>query len=443
MRRGARAGTLAAIALLLTGPTAGAVAQTPDTLPAAERIWIAAKILEGVRTHFAHWEAVPDLDLDAAFRDYAAQIAATSDRRAFDLATMEFLAKLRNGHTGFFDQRLRETDAGPLGFTLTRIEGTWVVRESRLDGLEPGDAVRTINRRPVSGLLADLLPYVSASSEAAAVRRVWYQTWLWPRRLRLGLAEGRLVEVLRGEQELRPVKSRAYEEEVLEGGIAFLRIPHFETPAMEDTAIAFLEAHADAPALVIDVRRNGGGTTPTRLTRALMDRPWRGFATSTAFDIGLYSAYHGIYESYPPSAFDDYTRGYVEAFSEFDRPRLVFPAIEERPDRPVYDGPVWILTDDGCVSACEDFVLPFKTSGRARILGTPTSGSTGQPWLWSFGNGMSVRVSARRAYFPDGSQFEGVGIVPDEEIPPTIESLREETDPVLARALEEARAARR
>jgi C-terminal processing protease CtpA/Prc len=42
-------------------------------------------------------------------------------------------------------------------------------------------------------------------------------------------------------------------------------------------------------------------------------------------------------------------------------------------------------------------------------------------------------VSTKRAYFPDGSQFEGVGIEPNVEIAPSAADLRAGRDPVLKR----------
>lgn len=434
---------LAGLGAMIVAAGAGPLpAQEAGTGPVAveERMWIAAKMLAAVETHFAHWEGVPDLDLDAAFRDYAAEAAAAPDRRAFSLASMKFLARLRNGHTGFFDPWLRETSGAPLGFALERSGDAWIVRESRIPGLEPGDRVVEVDGRPTGDAVAERLPYVSASSDREAVRKLWVQgAPLWPPRFDLGLADGRTVRVRRGEQELRPVEPRRYEARLLEDGIAYLRIPHFETPEMEDSAIAFLRANEGAPALVVDVRRNGGGTTPTRLIGALMDRPWRDFAQSTSFDVGLYSAYHRIGQMVAPGDLDEYTRGYIDAFSEFAHPRLTFPGSVVEPHGTVYAGPVVVLVDGGCASACEDFALPFATSGRGTLVGEPTSGSTGQPYMWSFENGMSFRVSARRVELPDGTRFEGVGIEPDVAVVPTAADLRSGRDPALEAALAIAR----
>jgi len=49
---------------------------------------------------------------------------------------------------------------------------------------------------------------------------------------------------------------------------------------------------------------------------------------------------------------------------------------------------------------------------------------------------MWIGLSTKREFFPDGSEFEGVGISPDIEVKSTIEDLRQGSDPVLRRAQE-------
>ena len=102
-----------------------------------------------------------------------------------------------------------------------------------------------------------------------------------------------------------------------------------------------------------------------------------------------------------------------------------------KPDGDFYRGLVYILTDAECASACEDFVAPFKNNHRAVIIGEQTGGTTGQPFFRDFGNRMHVRISTKREFFPDGSEFEGVGIRPDVEVHTTPDLLRVGKDPAL------------
>ncbi len=50
---------------------------------------------------------------------------------------------------------------------------------------------------------------------------------------------------------------------------------------------------------------------------------------------------------------------------------------------------------------------------------------------------MGFAVGAKREYFPDGSQFEGVGVTPDVRVVPTPAELLASRDVVLERALAE------
>jgi len=410
-------------------------------LSLARRMWIASKIYSSVRSHFAHWEAIPDLDFDQAFQEYLDEASTAPDRRSFSLSTMRLFARLHNGHTGFEDLQLVRDDAGPVGFTAEPGAGGWVVRKSLLTVLPPGSVIRNIAGEPAEDFLERLSGYMPASSSETALRMVWSASFLFPESFELELDDGRKVLIRRGEQDLTPLPPRTLRMEVLDGEIAQLTIPSFADPAAEEEALRLIESQASAAALIVDVRANGGGTTPERLIRALMDRPWREMAEATPVAIGAFAAAAQVARLGWTQGLDDGSRGSLEALSRFDGAKLITAPALQQPSSPLFRGPLFVLIDRDCSSACEDFVMPLGWTGRATVLGEPTRGSTGQPYYFDFGDGLGFRVGARRAYFPDGSPFEGVGIRPKEEVRPTVEALRRGEDPVLARALELARAA--
>ena len=57
--------------------------------------------------------------------------------------------------------------------------------------------------------------------------------------------------------------------------------------------------------------------------------------------------------------------------------------------------------------------MPFSTSAQAILIGETTMGTSGQPEITHWSNGMELWVSRRRQWFPDGRPFEGVGVTPD------------------------------
>lgn len=432
-----------AVLILASAMSGFAQTEGADTLSLAERTWIASKIYASVQTYFAHWEGVPEFDLDAAYRRYVEKAIASGGRQAFDLATMEFFAGMRNGHSDFNDPWLWRRYGQPLGFTLDRWNGEWVVDQSRLATPAAGDVVETIDGVPADEFIANLIRYVAASSDEARRIKLFWRPYLFPAQFTLGLADGREVIIQRGEQELAPAPRREMVSRVLADGVSYLAIPSFGERANEEAAVEFLRQHSEAAAVIIDVRGNGGGTTPVDLIHALLDRPYRDWTESTSFSIALFEAYRQVAEMSRAEQLGDYVRGYLDAFANFEHPQLKLPGTLNTPRDVIYRGELFLLADFGCASACEDFLLPFKQSGRGLIIGRRTRGSTGQPFLYSFDNGMSFRVSSKRVYFPDGTQFEGVGIVPDISIQPSVEDVRAGRDVVLDRALELAVKAKR
>jgi carboxyl-terminal processing protease len=84
--------------------------------------------------------------------------------------------------------------------------------------------------------------------------------------------------------------------------------------------------------------------------------------------------------------------------------------------------------------------MPFKVAKRAVLVGETTFGSFASTNFSRFENGMLLNVASVRYTFPDGSQFEGVGITPDVEIHATPADLKQRRDVMLNKALELASA---
>jgi carboxyl-terminal processing protease len=101
-----------------------------------------------------------------------------------------------------------------------------------------------------------------------------------------------------------------------------------------------------------------------------------------------------------------------------------------------YPGRIILLIDRFVGSAAEDFILLFKDNSRAIIVGECTWGSTGQPVIRQFGEDIRMAIGAIRAYFPNGDPFEGIGIMPDVEVPNIRDDFYTSRDAILLKALE-------
>lgn len=441
LRRPARSLLLAmAIALPVVARSAGLAPGGGSQLPSlADRAYMAGKMYASIQIYFAHFQAVPELDLDAAYRDYLAEALAAPDRRSFSLASQAFMARLSNGHSGFNDRELGKDAGQALGFHADFVEGKWAVSWSGRPDVKVGDTVVALDGVETEAWFQRQRRYLAASSERAQRTSFFLQRFLFPRSFAVRFGEGRQVAVGPSAPPPTFTDRRLEARWVEEKQVAYLAIPGFDDPSFEQAALAKLKEFKDARVLIVDLRRNGGGDTPGELIAALMDRPYRNASNAMPFSLAVPRAYDAMYGEMlrRPDAKRDYLNGYFAGATELGGDlQVLSPARLERPTNTLFKGRLIVLIDRQVISAAEDFCIPFKDNHRATFVGEATEGSTGQPFRFDFGNGMSFRVGARRAAFPDGSPFEGVGVAPDVEVPTTLASLRAGRDEVLERALQ-------
>lgn len=374
-----------------------------------ERVVIASRLSTAISQYFAHWGGTPrGFDPDSAYRRYVREAIGAGTREEFTRASMRYLAAFGNGHTSFRDATLDRRPGGGHAFRTYPIGDDWVVSSSRLEGLRVGDVIRAVDGQPVADWFAGVAPFISSSRDRWTRYMAFRVRALQPGRFTLTLHDGRTVEVT--PEGLSPPEEPRVEARWLEEGrLAYVRIPTFNIAGVRDSALAAVKRFASAPAMIVDVRGNGGGTTPMPLMGALMNRPWRWFAEATPAEPGL---------------------------DRSSRPRsmLRWAPVEMAAEEGAYAGRLAVLADIGCWSACEGFLVPFRDTGRGTILGAATGGSSGQPVFFDLGQGYQFQVSTKREYLPDGGAFEGVGIQPHVTVEPTVEDIRRGRDPVLERA---------
>ena len=98
--------------------------------------------------------------------------------------------------------------------------------------------------------------------------------------------------------------------------------------------------------------------------------------------------------------------------------------------------PVAVLMGSSTYSAAEDFLAFMRANPNCVFVGGPSAGSTGQPLSFRIPGGAWVGITSKRDTMPDGTEFVGIGVVPDIEVHQTVADFRAGRDPVLERALE-------
>jgi len=408
----------------------GAAFRTPyrETLPEEERIAGLARYWAEVRSNFAFFDQVPELDWDAAFLETLPKVRAASATADYYRVLQELSARLRDGHTNISPPKeLRPTRPA---LRTARIEGrvviTRVLDPSLLEaGLLPGCEVVSIDGEPVESYAnRRVRPYQAASTpQDLEVRTYDYALLSGPAGTEVEL----LIEDHAGARHTIRVVRRPQEEidrlapppdpislTRLDDGIVRVDLRSFNTPQVVDDWLAHWSEIAAAKGLVLDLRENGGGNSGHgyRILSTLIER--------------ASPASHWRTRLYRPSF---RAWGNAEAW-HLGPERNILPDSERR-----FSGPVVLLIGPRTYSAAEDFAVAFDVAERGPIVGQPSGGSTGQPLSFDLPGGGQARVCSKRDSYPDGRAFVGVGVQPDLEVTATVDDLRAGRDPTLAAAI--------
>jgi carboxyl-terminal processing protease len=394
-------------------------AQFPATVAAPDRIMTASKIYHEVSTYF------PKLDqarFDADYRAYLSKVTATDDRREFDLESMALLATLHDGHTWFYDSWLDQNYGQPVGFLAFPTGDRWPVRRSQLDSVHVGDVVTAIDGVPISKFFAAQRKYISGSSDRDAELSLFMTPPVFPLKFTATLEDGRNITIDREHDKRNKAPPLQTEGRWIEpGAIAYVKVPTLHGFKIIADAVEFVRQFQNAKTIILDVRGNEGGGSGRPLQDALMDKPFSLWMEHSHLQGGiLLRAYQGSV----PADTELSAEGGVANPAQADFH---------------FTGRLLLLTDRECTCACEDFVMPFKVTHRAQLIGETTAGTLSSTHRTNFENGMMLNVSGIRYIFPDGSPFEGVGIAPDIAVPTTPEDLMAGRDSVFEKALQLAR----
>jgi hypothetical protein len=197
------------------------------------------------------------------------------------------------------------------------------------------------------------------------------------------------------------------------GGIGYLVIGAWNDSQVRIAGVdSVLELLRDKPAMIVDVRMNGGGNDALALQVA-----------------GRFTTVSRV----------------VEYIQFRDGPRHTdFTALQARTLAPrgpwQYQRPVVLLSGRGIYSSNESFVAAMGEIPNVTIMGDTTGGSSGNPKEFPLFGGWAYAVPRWIAYTADHRVIEWNGIPPDIEVPATAADFAAGRDPVLDAALARLRA---
>jgi hypothetical protein len=176
--------------------------------------------------------------------------------------------------------------------------------------------------------------------------------------------------------------------ERLDGNVGYLDVRRVAMPANAGPAIAAaMELVAGTYALIIDLRRNGGGSVE---------------------GVVFWCSY----------LFDERPVHFNDIFHADTGETRQFWALPYVPGPRYVDRPVYVLTSSHTFSGGEDFGYTLQALGRAQVIGETTGGGAHPTRPFPISAAVHIAIPFARSVNPvTGTNWQGTGVVPDVAVP--------------------------
>lgn len=112
------------------------------------------------------------------------------------------------------------------------------------------------------------------------------------------------------------------------------------------------------------------------------------------------------------------------------------PSMDTRKGKEPYQGKIVILIDENSQSHAEFCAMYYRTITNSVVIGSNSTGADGNVSRLDLPGGIHTMFSGIGIYYPDGTETQRVGLVPDIYIYPTVQGIREGRDEILEKAIE-------
>ncbi len=198
----------------------------------------------------------------------------------------------------------------------------------------------------------------------------------------------------------------------LRDSVGYITYRAFSAPFTTEELDYILQRYRNSPAIIIDIRDNGGGALQNALT--LMSP----FCTKNKITLG-----YGYRKNGPLRT--DFTKAKTFELSPSRR-------------NIIYQKPVFVLINRGTYSAANYYAAFMSVLPNVTLIGDRTGGGGGIPISFDLPNGWQYRMSASYTTLPNGMSIES-GVAPDVEVATGAEDELKLKDQIIERALELAK----
>lgn len=331
----------------------------------------------------------------------------------FHLAMKELIVKLDDSH-GFFGTKVLYLDFFGIKFVPFEtkiIDDKAIVISLKNDSLAKlsdiriGDAITKVDGKTVAAILKEKIKYIEGSNTPTVLRNS--NTAVFN-----GNSKNAEIEYIRDgktdvksisryaylDMKIKPVKKEKWK--VLEDNIGYVNF----TSLMHEDVPALIENLKDTKAVIFDNRCYPNGIMST---------------------------------------IAEWINSQSKDFARFIYPDITYPGKfywsknfdigSENPNH--YKGKVIVLVDENTQSHAEFTAMSLKTAPDVTIIGSQTAGADGNVCSFQVMKGFHTAFSGIGVFYPNKTETQRIGIVPDIEVKPTILGIQQGKDEIFERAV--------
>jgi len=368
--------------------------------------------------YYFPYKHLTDKNWDSVLIEYIPYFLGTKNRLEYELAVLKMIGEVHDSHAGLWEganefDKLKGWNYPP--FHVRFVENKLVVDDYfntdkvALSGMKIGDVITHINGKSVERIVDSLLNYFPGSNLSARLRD-----------LSDDILRSKNTEVLIAyisDDTIKKTKLTLYNRQKLnwyswynltnQKGINLLAsdILYINLALANENDYPLIEEHLKTvKGVIIDVRNY-----PNLL---------------------LYSL--GPYFQTSKVPFARFTHRNINNPGEF----IWTKGSQLYKNKKPFSGKLIVLANEVTQSLGEFTVMAFKAAGNATVIGSQTAGADGRIAYIFLPGGLKTSVSGYGVYYPNKTETQRIGIVPDIDVKPTIKGIQEGRDEVLEKAIE-------
>ncbi|MDR2236764.1 MAG: peptidase S41 [Chryseobacterium sp.] len=354
-------------------------------------------------------------DWKGVLTEFIPKFADAGNETDYTLAALEIIARIHDTHANIWDgNKALEKYFGAryAPVKLTFAENKAVVNGYHNDelgaetGLKPGDVITEVNGKSVDKIIKDLLKITPASNYPTQLRDI-------AKKLIRSNAETISIKISRnGKPESKIIKTYEYKDlnlkkqqkdffKMLDDKTGYFYMGSSDSKKLPE----IYEQMKNTQGIVIDLRSYPPDFVVFSMGKLLKQNP-TDFVKFTQTSNQM----PGLFTFTPNLSVEGNGADY-------------------------YKGKIAILINETTQSSAEYHTMAFRTAPNSKVFGSTTAGADGNVSRILLPGNISTMISGIGIYYPNGKETQRIGIVPDVEIKPTVEGIKNNKDEVLDKAL--------